>query len=183
MCLFCLRQACEFETQAHALSFLCGPSHLGGGYCTCTTASRAAFTFIPCRLARSQISCLTTAHFLARPAHRLRSLSSLCVSFLQTHLCVSLSSSHSYDLGVRVAPTPSPGLDRVTLPLLSRSPCEGAPCQAKWSLPACSLPASSDLWTSRVRPQTPLVSGVSPAMAQTAWKIVQTGEWRGAGLL
>lgn len=57
-------------------------------------------------LAASQMSCVT-AHFSARPTHSLFSLSSLCVSFLQAHLCVSLASSHSYDLGVRVAPTPS----------------------------------------------------------------------------
>lgn len=47
------------------------------------------------------------AHFSACPTHRLLSLSSPCLSVLQTHLCVSLSPSHSYDLGVRVSPTPS----------------------------------------------------------------------------
>lgn len=50
---------------------------------------------------------LTTAHFHARPTHCLLSLSSLCGSFSQTHLCLCLSLSHSYDLGVRVVPTPS----------------------------------------------------------------------------
>lgn len=69
--------------------------------------SREASTFIPCHLAASQISRLTTAHFSACPTDCLLSLSSLRVSFLQTHLCVSLSPSHSYDLGIRVAPTPS----------------------------------------------------------------------------
>lgn len=59
----------------------------------------------PCHLAAFQIYCLTTAHFSARPTHCLLSLSAPCVSFLQTHLCVSLSPSHSYDFGVRVAPT------------------------------------------------------------------------------
>ncbi|KAK5877255.1 hypothetical protein CesoFtcFv8_024779 [Champsocephalus esox] len=43
--------------------------------------------------------------------------------------------------------------------------------------PACSLPSSPDLWSSSVQPQTPLVSGVSPAMAQTPWKIMQRSEW------
>lgn len=47
-------------------------------------------------------------------------------------------------------------------------------------LPARSLPASLDLWTSAVQPQTPLVSGVAPAMAQTRWKILQMSE-RAAG--
>lgn len=76
---------------------------------------REAFAFIPCHLAISQIYHLTfpplrsplAAHFSACPTHRLLSLSSLGISFLQTHLCVSLPPSHSYDLGVRAAPTPS----------------------------------------------------------------------------
>ncbi len=71
-------------------------------------------------------------------------------------------------------------LDQVTMPLLSRSSCEDAPCQAWRSLPACSLPASPDLWTSTIQPQTPLVSGVAPAMAETPWKIMQTSERRGS---
>lgn len=108
-CLFCLRQACEFETQAHALSFLRGPSHPSGGCGTCMKGSREAFTFIPCHLAASQIYRLNppAAHISPCPTHCPLSLSSPCVSFLQTHLCVSFSPSHSYDLGVRVAPTPS----------------------------------------------------------------------------
>lgn len=48
--------------------------------------------------------------------------------------------------------------------------------------PACSLPASVDLWTSAAQPQTPLVSGVAPAMAQTAWKIMHTSEQQAARL-
>lgn len=47
--------------------------------------------------------------------------------------------------------------------------------------PACLL-ASPDLRNSAAQPQTPLVSGVAPAMAQTRWKIVQTSERQGAGL-
>lgn len=96
------------------MSFPCGPSYPSGGCCTCTKGSREAFTFIPCRLDAFQTSRLTAAQFSARPTHRLLGLSSLCVSFLQTHLCVSLSPSHSYDLGVRVAPTPSQ--PRIELP-------------------------------------------------------------------
>lgn len=129
-CLFCLGQTYEFETQAHALSFLCGSSYPSDG--TCMKRQRRGVHFHPppviWPLPKSPV--LTAAHFSARPTHCLLGLSSPRVSFSQTHLCVSLSPSHSYDLGVRVAPTPSPTLDWVTLPLLSRSPCEGAPCQA-----------------------------------------------------
>lgn len=114
-CLFCLRWAWEFETQTHALSSLRGPSHSGGGHGARMKVRREAFAFIPCHLAISQIYHLTfpplrsplAAHFSACPTHCLLSLSSLGISFLQTHLCVSLPPSHSYDLGVRAAPTPS----------------------------------------------------------------------------
>lgn len=100
MCLFCLRQACGFETQTHALSFLWGPSHPSGGNDTCMKGSREAFTFILCHLAISQIHCLPHPHgsfsLLVPPT-----ISSA------TFVRLPLSPSHSYDLGVRVAPNPS----------------------------------------------------------------------------
>lgn len=60
--------------------------------------SREAFTFIPCHLAVSQIYCPPHPHgsFLVPPT-----ISSA------TFVCLPLSPSHSYDLGVGVAPIPS----------------------------------------------------------------------------
>lgn len=124
------------------MSFLCGPSYPSDG--TCIKGSREASTFIPCHLAASQISCLTAAHFSARPTHRLLSLSSLCVSFLQTHLCVSLSPSHNYDLGVRFAPTPSQPWIKLPCHYSVVPPARVLHVRHSGAcLPACCLP----LWT------------------------------------
>lgn len=152
-CLFCLRQAGEFETGAHALSFLRGPSHPSGGCGTCMkgrSSRERGVHFHPLSFGRfPNIPSHTPQqhHHLPLPLLLVSlpipptvssAFSSPLVSFLQTHFaCLPSSPSHSYDLGVRVAPTPSPPatppsspMDHVTLPLLSRSPCEGAPCQA-----------------------------------------------------
>lgn len=102
--MFCLRQACEFETQAHAVSFLSGASYPSGGRSTCMKGvlfHPLSFGCFP------NILSNCCSFLLLDPTHCLLSLSSHCVSFLQTHLCVSLSPAHSYDFGVRVAPTPS----------------------------------------------------------------------------
>lgn len=53
------------------------------------------------------MSRLTAAHFSVHSTHCLLNLSSFCLSSSETHLRVSIASSHSYDLGVRVALTPS----------------------------------------------------------------------------
>lgn len=176
VCLFCLRQTYKFETHAHTLSFLCCPSFLS----TCMKGSREAFTFIPSlghfpNVLSNRCSFLGSSH---PPSPQ--SPISLRICLANTFVCLPRfipqlwfrrqGCSHSL-----------PALDRVTLPLLSRSPREGALCQAQRSLPACSLPAYPDLRNSAVQPQTPLVNGLAPAMAHSRWKIVQTSERQGAG--
>lgn len=89
------------------------------------------------------------AHFFARPTHCLLSLSSPRVAFLQTHLCVSLSPSHSYDLGVRVALAPSQPWIQLPCHYSVIPPARVLHVRRSGAcLPACLL--ALPLWTCRV---------------------------------
>lgn len=93
-------------------------------------------------------------------------------------MCLPLSPSHSYDLGVGVAPIPSQPWIKL--------PCHYSVVPSARVLHvrhsgAYLLPTSPDLWTSTVQPQTPLVRAVAPAMAQASWKITQTSQ-TGSGI-
>lgn len=124
---FCLRPTYEFETQAHALSSLCCPSFHSDGTCM----KGGCFPNVP----SNRCSFLCSFHPLS-PQLLILLLIFLGNTFACLHRFIPQlwfrrqGCSHSL-----------PALDQVTLPLLSRSPREGAPCQAYWSLPACLLAA------------------------------------------
>lgn len=129
---FCLRPTYEFETQAHALSSLCCPSFHSDGTCM----KGGCFPNVP----SNRCSFLCSFHPLS-PQPLILLLIFLGNTFACLHRFIPQlwfrrqGCSHSL-----------PALDQVTLPLLSRSPREGAPCQAYWSLPACLLACCLPLW-------------------------------------
>lgn len=159
-------------------------SLVGGGTCM-KGRRREVLTFTPCHLAASQIHCAPhppAAHLAPCPTHCLLVLSRQCIFVVSTAyvkvyfspflpLSPSIPQLWFRHQGCSIT---LPVLDHVTLPLLSCSPSKSGIVEL-----AC-LPAYLDLWACAVQPQTPLVSGAAPAMAQALWKIMQMSEQREA---
>lgn len=122
VCLFCLRQAFGFETQAHALSFLRGPSHPRGGLRHVHERQHWGVHFHPLSFGRFpnilSYPALAAHFFVSHPLSP------------QPHLCCLPLSIPQLWFRCHGCSHLLPALDQVTLPLLSRSPREGAPCQA-----------------------------------------------------
>lgn len=132
-------------------------------------------------LAASQIYCLTAAHFFCSIPPTVSSASHPPAYLSCKHICVSPSlQPAAMILASGLLPLP-PCLGSCYPAITQSFPLRGC-FMSGVAEPACPLPASPDLRTRSVQPQTPLVCGVAPAMAQSPWKIMQTSERRAAGL-